>query len=493
MDTTDQSLFAKLVGQVIDAVSGDTIGAGGTPAIAEAVLYPRYYTISGSTPLVVNGGAILPPEITESLSFRSGKRYWDGVTSLIPGQTTETVAAINYAATISASIVSNLAVVPLQASVPQIIEPSLVGGSVTTPAVGAFYTHITNFITDGIAVGDSRYSDAGYLMQLNRSFLQAEVSAFVSITYPGFLTPAQLALCERDVGLIVDGMIWDATHGGVIEALKSGRNYWNGVTSLIGGQESQTIAALLFLETLVNDVIVNTPVVPLQGLVTQAFDLSRTYGSYSAQNISASFDVLISCIDPIYGPANTRWNNASQLLRLNKSFVQAEVTRYVLNNYPGFLTADLLALCTRDVGFIVDAVAGDLVAAGGALLPDTVANETTVTMDEVTDYAPLDGEIVNFYQVSVASASSHTFEYVGAGTDINTCLPQLGGVPIQENEVVMRRGGRIYYTSTDHKGDFRIGEGLVINQNTGTLSGRVFAKSLFALVTPFVLSIESGS
>ena len=92
----------------------------------------------------------------------------------------------------------------------------------------------------------------------------------------------------------------------------------------------------------------------------------------------------------------------------------------------------------------------------------------------------------------MASASSHTFEYVGSGTDINTCLPQTGGVPIQENEVVMRRGGRVYYTSTDHKGDFRIGEGLVINQNTGTLSGRVFAKSLFGIITPFVLSIEAS-
>jgi hypothetical protein len=178
---------------------------------------------------------------------------------------------------------------------------------------------------------------------------------------------------------------------------------------------------------------------------------------------------------------------------LNKQFIQAEVTQYVLNTFgPGFLTADQLSLCTRDTGFIVDAVAADLVGAGGSLLSDTVENETTVTLEEVTDYAPLDDETVNFYQVSVASASSHTFEYVGAGTDINTCLPQLGGVPIQENEVVMRRGGRIYYTSTDHKGDFRIGEGLVINQNTGTLSGRVFAKSLFGLVTPFILSIESS-
>jgi hypothetical protein len=75
---------------------------------------------------------------------------------------------------------------------------------------------------------------------------------------------------------------------------------------------------------------------------------------------------------------------------------------------------------------------------------------------------------------------------------LDTCLPRLGGVPIQENEVVMSNGGRVYYTSTDHKGDFRIGPGLVINQNSGTLSGRVFEKSLFSIMTPFILSIEGG-
>lgn len=493
MTTDEKANFAKLIGQVIDSVSGDIIGAGGTPAIAEAKLYPKYYTVSGATPLVINGGPVIPAPLAASLSFRSGQRYWDGVTSLIPGQSTQTIQAINFAKSLSQNIVQNTAVVPLQASVAQVTNGSLSGGAATLNGVTAFFDHITTFINDGLSVANIRYTHAGLLLQSNRAFLQAEIGAWVSITYPGFLSPAQLTLCERDVGLIVDGMTLDATKGGVIEALRSGRNYWNGVTSLIGGQESQTIAALTQLRTLVMDVITNIAIVPIQGVVPQVVNPALNYGSYSSQNLEASFDVLISTINPLYGPKNLRWNNSSQLLRLNKQFIQAEVTQYVLNTFgPGFLTADQLSLCTRDTGFIVDAVAADLVGAGGSLLSDTVENETTVTLEEVTDYAPLDDETVNFYQVSVASASSHTFEYVGAGTDINTCLPQLGGVPIQENEVVMRRGGRIYYTSTDHKGDFRIGEGLVINQNTGTLSGRVFAKSLFGLVTPFILSIESS-
>jgi hypothetical protein len=493
MTTDEKANFAKLIGQVIDSVSGDIIGAGGTPAIAEAKLYPKYYTISSATPLVINGGPVIPAPLAASLSFRSGQRYWDGVTSLIPGQSTQTIQAINFAKSLSQNIVQNTAVVPLQASVAQVTNGSLSGGAATLNGVTAFFDHITTFINVGLSVANIRYTHAGLLLQANRAFLQAEIGAWVSITYPGFLSPAQLTLCERDVGLIVDGMTLDATKGGVIEALRSGRNYWNGVTSLIGGQESQTIAALTQLRTLVMDVITNSAIIPIQGVVPQVVNPALNYGSYSSQNLEASFDVLISTINPLYGPKNLRWNNSSQLLRLNKQFIQAEVTQYVLNTFgPGFLTADQLSLCTRDTGFIVDAIAADLVGAGGSLLSDTVENETTVTLEEVTDYAPLDDETVNFYQVSVASASSHTFEYVGAGTDINTCLPQLGGVPIQENEVVMRRGGRIYYTSTDHKGDFRIGEGLVINQNTGTLSGRVFAKSLFGLVTPFILSIESS-
>jgi hypothetical protein len=111
-------------------------------------------------------------------------------------------------------------------------------------------------------------------------------------------------------------------------------------------------------------------------------------------------------------------------------------------------------------------------------------------IDERLPYTPDDNSTVEFFQVSRIIASSHCFEYIGSGTDIATCIPARGGVPVQENEVVMTNGGRVAYTSTDHLGNFRIGEELVINQNTGTLSGRTFQKSLFAIMTPYILAIE---
>lgn len=94
------------------------------------------------------------------------------------------------------------------------------------------------------------------------------------------------------------------------------------------------------------------------------------------------------------------------------------------------------------------------------------------------------------YQVSTISASAHTFEYVGAGTNPATALPQYGGIPIPANEVRETNYGRVNFTSTDHKGDFRIGPGLAVVRATGTIEGDDFNRSLFAVMTPYILSIE---
>ena len=118
------------------------------------------------------------------------------------------------------------------------------------------------------------------------------------------------------------------------------------------------------------------------------------------------------------------------------------------------------------------------------------AGITTLTLDENLNNTLGIGLTAYFYQVSRISASSHTFEYVGSGNNITTSTPLTGGVPVQENEVVETNGAKVIYTSTDQSGNFRIGDGLQINQNTGTISGRSFTKSLFTEMTPFILALS---
>jgi hypothetical protein len=103
------------------------------------------------------------------------------------------------------------------------------------------------------------------------------------------------------------------------------------------------------------------------------------------------------------------------------------------------------------------------------------------------------GTAVNFFKRSLIAASGHTFEYVGSGDTLAASLPSGGGVPVQENEVLQSNGGQVYYTSTDHRGDFRIGDDLLFNRATGTITGRTFSRSLFAVLTPYILALEGST
>jgi len=99
------------------------------------------------------------------------------------------------------------------------------------------------------------------------------------------------------------------------------------------------------------------------------------------------------------------------------------------------------------------------------------------------------GSTAYFARQSFQIVSSHSFQYIGAGNTIESAYPSRGGVSIIENEVITTDGGQINYTSTDQSGNFRIGDGVVINQTTGTVSGNVYIKSLFTQVTPFILAL----
>jgi hypothetical protein len=122
-----------------------------------------------------------------------------------------------------------------------------------------------------------------------------------------------------------------------------------------------------------------------------------------------------------------------------------------------------------------------------------ISNTSTITLDVTLEKEVFANDVTDFHQRSLITSSGHTFEYVGAGTDVATALPQFGGFPIQENEVVDDddQGGKVFYTSTDQMGDFRVGNELIFNRASGTITGDTFDRSLFAVLTPYILAIES--
>ena len=122
--------------------------------------------------------------------------------------------------------------------------------------------------------------------------------------------------------------------------------------------------------------------------------------------------------------------------------------------------------------------------------PVSAGGTTNITFDEFITYPVSIGNTIQFFQSSKIIASSITFEYIGTGINIVNAIPSKGAVPIVENEIVATNGGQVPFTSTDQGGNFKISEGITINQNTGTIRGQAFSKSLQAEVTPLIIALQ---
>jgi len=154
-------------------------------------------------------------------------------------------------------------------------------------------------------------------------------------------------------------------------------------------------------------------------------------------------------------------------------------------------TPPTVTFSSPDVGINTATGTADLIPTYYVITSSTPISSgiCTITVSDNVPYSVGVGTTVPFFKQSRVLASGHSLEYIGSGTDIATALPKSGGVPIQANETDPRNGGLVVFTSTDQSGNFRIGDGVVINQQTGTISGTFYSKSLFSTMTPFILAL----
>jgi hypothetical protein len=183
------------------------------------------------------------------------------------------------------------------------------------------------------------------------------------------------------------------------------------------------------------------------------------------------------------------WGVAAQAVA---EISDGSVTNFeIISSGRGYTSVPTITISTPDVGINTATATIELTPSYYTIQRSTPisAGVCTITTNENVPYVVGAGVSIPFFKQSRILASGHSFEYIGSGTDITTALPFAGGVPIQDNEVDMKNGGLVVYTSTDQSGNFRIGEGVTINQTTGTISGTFYSKSLFSTMTPFILAV----
>lgn len=346
---------------------------------------------------------------TNYKSIKAGNSYYRASAAAVIGsQKPETIAAINYAKASALSFLTfpSTAYSRVETNF-NIIINILTNGESVAPAID-YVTHT------GATVNNTR---AKNIIQANRAFYIEEGIAYITANYPS-LTYNQTK-CRRDIGFIIDAITYDIMYGGNSQSVDAAKTYYvNGVMQLPVGEVQATIDTFTYVQSVVEDSVINTLVSSLNITVTQNVSLPAATTAEQAEVLDVFEDVI-----------NLLANGYNALVTLEEEL-------------------------------------------------------------EIGDIAI--GTNITFHQLSLITSSSHTFEWIGAGTNVNTALPYLGGTPIEANQVIQINGGRVYYTSTDQKGDFQIGDGLKINRASGTVEGRVFRKSLYSTLTPYILALGEG-
>jgi hypothetical protein len=107
----------------------------------------------------------------------------------------------------------------------------------------------------GATANAGGFRRAATLLTVNVAFLKAEVMAWVSANVPSLTTPQRTA-CERDVGYIVDAIVADLLVGGFMASMEAASKYYDGATSVLTpGTQTPTANAIMYLRSIVDDVI----------------------------------------------------------------------------------------------------------------------------------------------------------------------------------------------------------------------------------------------
>jgi len=316
------------------------------------------------------------------------------------------------------------------------------------------------------------------LLKYNRSLIQKETITFLSSSWSTL--KYNEASCSRDLGFIIDAIRTDLVYGGNERSIEAGSYYYKIPSVAIYdsytdngtfGQKIQTVDGIDFARGIAEKIVANT---------------SLTYLAPS-----------------------TKRRQAAERLRGSKDELKQRAIGYTNGAFPYLVYNE--ASCSRDTGLIVDACCTDLlyggnergIAAASSYYNGQYGSAIAVTRDQLLETLETNRYLRTRAEFIAAGAPVEAFgslivatgidySYNGAGVTFKALPPNQGGSGVANPafEITELGGGRIYFTSGNESGDFRIGTGLSINQATGTLVGRTFSKSLFSLVTPFSLALQ---
>ena len=342
----------------------------------------------------------------------------------------------------------------------------------------------------GIITSQAAANSDTFVLDLNVPTLSVSTARYDNVSGIVTITTSTNHNLTVGMGVTIAGLAFTCTSGPGIVTYPSGNYGYIFEVASVGAANS--FSAYVGTSTLPHTyqsggtVKINT-VRPFDGQVIYLDTLYYTVGSVT---VSSGGTGYTSTPTITIGSPGTSWGIQSQAVAEISGGTVTSVE--MVSNGRGYSsTPPTVTFSAPDVGINTATGTVNLIPTYYVIQSSTPisAGICTITLTDNVPYAVGVGTTVPFFKQSRILASGHSLEYIGSGTNIATALPASGGIPIQANEVDMRNGGLVVYTSTDHSGNFRIGDGVTINQQAGTISGTFYSKSLFSTMTPFILAL----
>ena len=342
----------------------------------------------------------------------------------------------------------------------------------------------------GVVTSYASANSDTFVLNLNTPTLSISTAVYTNTTGVTTITTSSPHNFNVGTGVSVSGLQFTcAGIGGTVIYPSGDKGYIFEIASI---PSSTSFSINVGVSTTPNQVYVsggtvkNNIVRPYDGQVVYLDDLfyvlNRVVVGSGGTGYTSTPTVTIS-------PPSTSWGIQAQAVAVVSN---GSVTGFeIISNGRGYTSIPTVEIGAPNVGINTAIASAQLLPNYYAIKSSTPISSgiCTITLNDNVPYAVGVGTSVSFFKQSRVLASGHSFEYIGSGVTISTALPSTGGVPIQDNETDARNGGLVVFTSTDQSGNFRIGDGVSIDQQTGTISGKFYSKSLFSTMTPFILAL----
>ena len=480
LGATGQALCTRDVGYILDAIQYDMTYGGNTQSLIVGSSYYSNYilTIAGT-------------------------------------EKTATLAAYTRLQTIVGQIVTKTSVTPSAGnSTSQVTTGTAGSAGASTFAqarVGDTISWITNgtaptatYPTAAIALTSSALQASYNALQAARTEIQNDTTSWVKKFYQNMNFNS--VTCARDAGLIVDALSYDLVFGSNFASITVGRSYNRNIASVNVVRTSQLAAELGSINFI-------------------KYKAKHIAGAGATAQISNIIDDITGYITggatPRYvwpDPSNITTGNAAaaKLIWQNKAFIQAEVAAYLSANYSSVWTSIVQATCTRDVGYIIDALRYDITYGGnwaslkagkayysyvdGSLL--IAAGEKTATLAAMTlvstigqaiasggAYSALQGSVSRVTGTNGTSTQATTVSNLM--TIISNVITSGNTTGVPTVSITTIAGTTTFTTNSAH--GLKVND-LVIPQSTanGLTSGTIYYVASTPLTTTFTLAASFG-